>query len=214
MSNLKPNSDVLSGNSSPELQPLLDNLDLEKSFETKKEITMKRKNTYDAGEMVDILRENAYIREERYETKQSSGHDDVELFYLNMAKIAKRLPIEKQAKLRMEVCNMVSETELAHLLEVEVESFNQQNAASNQSQILTHPVFSNNQNQPVHFQPQNLCLHEEQSEDSWPTSPLSQAYVNENQRDYHPILNRYFHLSHQPPNDNVPKKSSSNQYES
>lgn len=133
-SNLKPNSDVLSNNLSAEFQPnIFDNSDLE----SKKE-TMKRKKTDHAEEMVEIMRENASTRKERYEKKQSSGHDDVELFYLSMAKIAKRLPKAKEAKLRMEVCNKVSETELAHLLEVE--THDQQNTASNHSQILTHPV--------------------------------------------------------------------------
>lgn len=67
------------------------NSDLEKSFESRKETPVKRKKIDHAGEMVNIMRENAAIRKEKYEKKQSSRHDDVELFYLCMAKIAKRL---------------------------------------------------------------------------------------------------------------------------
>ncbi|CAI6356239.1 unnamed protein product [Macrosiphum euphorbiae] len=125
-------------------------------------MAMKRKKSDHAGEMVNIMRENAAIRKERYEKKKSSGHDDVELFYLSMAKIAKRLPKEKEAKLRMEICNKVSETELAHLLEVE--TVNLQNTALNRQ--TTNPVFYNTQNQTTHLQPKNLSLHPEQRESS------------------------------------------------
>lgn len=57
------------------------------------------------------------------------NHDEVEMFYLSMAKIAKRLPKSKEAKLRMEICNKVSEAKLGHLLEIETK---QQPQVSNQ----------------------------------------------------------------------------------
>lgn len=69
-----------------------------------------------------------------------------------MAKIANRLPMAKEAKLRMEICNKVSETELAHILEVE--TVNQQNTALNRQ--TTNPIFYNTQNQTTHLQPTNL----------------------------------------------------------
>jgi len=65
--------------------------------------------------MVEIMRANSNFRREKYEKKD----DEVKMFYFSMAKIAKRLPKAKEAKLRMEICNKVSEAELAHLLEVE-----------------------------------------------------------------------------------------------
>jgi len=133
-----------------------------------------------------------------------------------MAKIAKRLPKAKEAKLRMEVCNKVSETELAHLLEVE--TCTQQNTALNQYNILTQPVFSNNQNQPANLQPQNLSLHEEPSQGSWSTSSSthsnSQAYVYEKQNYCRPILNTNLRLNNQQPFTYVSEESSSNLYES
>lgn len=109
--------------------------------------------------MIDISRETASLRKKRLEKKQFSGHDDVELFYLSMAKIAKRLPKAEEAKLRMEVCNnMVSESELDHL--VEVETVNQPNTTLHRQ--TTNPVFYDIQNQTVHLQTQNLSLHQEQ----------------------------------------------------
>lgn len=81
------------------------------------------------------MRENATMRKDRYEKKLLTRHDDVEMFYLSMAKIARSLPKSKEAKLRMEVCNKVSEAELAHLSEVE--TLQKQNLTSN-SPILTN----------------------------------------------------------------------------
>jgi len=217
---LQPNADVCSDttdntsyNLNAESQPdTINNSDLEKSFESKKEMAMKRKKSDHAGELVNIMRENAAIRKERYEKKQSSGHDDVELFYLSMAKIAKRLPKAKEAKLRMEVCNKVSETELAHLLEVE--TGNQQNTALNRQ--TTNPVFYNTQNQTTHLQPKNLSLHPEQSEGSWSTSSSTnsngQPYVYEGQNYCRPLLNNNLRL-HQPHFEYISEESS-NQYES
>lgn len=53
--------------------------------------------------MVQIMRENALMRRERYEKKLAIGNDEIEMFYMSMAKIAKRLPKSKEAKLRMEI---------------------------------------------------------------------------------------------------------------
>lgn len=188
------------------------NSDLEKSFESRKETSVKRKKIDHAGEMVNIMRENAAIRKEKYEKKQSSGHDDVELFYLSMAKIAKRLPKAKEAKLRMEICNKVSETQLAHLLEVE-----QNTAVNRQAAETANPVFHNThiQNQSTHLQPQNLSLHPEHSEGSWSTSSANsngRAYIYEGQNYCRPILHTNLRLNQQ--HFEYISEESSNQYES
>lgn len=175
---------------------------------------MKRKKPDHAGELVDILRENASIRKERNEKKQFSGHDDVELFYLSMAKIAKRLPKAKEAKLRMEICNKVSEAELAHL--VEIETATQPNTSLNRQ--TPNPVFYETQNQPVHLQPQNLSLHQKRSESSWFTSSSthsnSQTYVYDKQNYCRPILDANLRLNNQNPFTYISEEGSSNQYES
>lgn len=75
----------------------------------------------------------------------SSGHGDVEIFYLSMAKVEKRLPKAEGAELRMEVCNKVSEAELAYLLEIE--TVNQQKSTLNRQ--TTNQVFYETQNQIV-----------------------------------------------------------------
>lgn len=94
-----------------------------------KEFSIKKKKSDYAVDMVQIMRENSSMRKESYEKKLSAGHDDTELFYLSMAKIAKQLPRSKEAKLRMEVCNKVSEAELAYL--AEVDTLKQQNVVPN-----------------------------------------------------------------------------------
>lgn len=105
--------------------------------------------------MVDIMRANAILRREKYEKRAYVNYDEVELFYLSMAKIAKRLPKAKEAKLRMEVCNKVSEAELAHLLEVESR---QRQSEINQNEVL------NNQNHSSLFQPPISTPYLEQSD--------------------------------------------------
>lgn len=108
-----------SNNLSPELNTLAEpDIEINRTSEREKEYGKRKKSDY-TGDLVQIMRENASMRKERYEKKLSTSHDDVEMFYLSMAKIAKRLPKSKEAKLRMEVCNKVSEAELAHLSEVE-----------------------------------------------------------------------------------------------
>lgn len=134
-----------------------------------------------------------------------------------MAKIAKRLPKAKEAKLRMEICNKVSEAELAHL--VEIETVNRPNTTLNHQ--TTNPVYydtQNSQNQMVHLQPQNLSLHQEQSEGSWSTSSSthsnSQAYGYDKQNYCRPILNANLRLNNQQPFTYISEESSSTQYES
>jgi hypothetical protein len=92
--------------------------------------SMKRKKSNCNEEMVEIMRSNATFKREKYE-KNNYNMNQVELFYLSMAKIAMSLPKAKEAKLRMEVCNKVSEAELAHLLEVETTCIRQQESNQN-----------------------------------------------------------------------------------
>lgn len=101
------------------------NYELNHSLLTTQKGPIKRKKSNYNEEMVEIMRPNATFRREKYEEKaymkkfESSDLNQVELFYLSMAKIAMCLPKAKEAKLRMEVCNKVSEAELAHLSEIE-----------------------------------------------------------------------------------------------
>jgi len=117
---------------------------------TAQKAPIKRKKFNYNEEMVEIMRSNAIFRREKYE-KKAYNHDEVELFYLSMAKIARRLPKAKEAKLRMEVCNKVSEAELAHLSEVE--TIKQLPQESNQNQVLNHQNIRHYQNHSSLFQP-------------------------------------------------------------
>lgn len=144
----KPNSDLTDtinntiNDLNTETQTLADSYVVENNPSFEKEFSNKRKKSDYAGDLVQIMKENASMRRERYEKKLSASHDEVELFYISMAKIAKRLPKAKEAKLRMEVCNQVSEAELAYLLEVETQQQqNVKNVMSNQSPAPNRPVF-------------------------------------------------------------------------
>jgi len=97
----------------------MSSIQLDHSLLTAQKAPTKRKKSNYNEEIVEIMRANSNFRREKYEKKEYMNHDEVEMFYLGMAKIAKRLPKAKEAKLRMEICNKVSEAELAHLLEVE-----------------------------------------------------------------------------------------------
>lgn len=98
----------------------LTDIELNHDIITTKKGPIKRKKTKNMEEISEIKRTNStFTSSKKYENKAFMNHDEVELFYLSMAKIAKRLPKAKEAKLRMEVCNTVSEAELAYLLEVE-----------------------------------------------------------------------------------------------
>lgn len=77
-----------------------------------------RKNPNPAQEMVEIMKHNASMRMKRYETEknenqtESKNLDEVDMFYLSMAKTVKRLPQLEQAKIRMALCQLVSEAEI------------------------------------------------------------------------------------------------------
>ncbi|XP_050316202.1 uncharacterized protein LOC126750595 [Anthonomus grandis grandis] len=70
-------------------------------------------------EMVRIMKQNAEARNERRNKinsdSPSSNLDEVDMFYLSMAKTVKRLPQREQAYIRMEFCRMVSEAEIRNL---------------------------------------------------------------------------------------------------
>ncbi|XP_012280431.1 uncharacterized protein LOC105699754 [Orussus abietinus] len=56
---------------------------------------------------------------ERFHGRESSTrehvHDETEMFYISMARTVKRLPVMDQAKIRMELCRLVSEAEIRTL---------------------------------------------------------------------------------------------------
>lgn len=80
----------------------------------------KRKKIDPTIEMISILKDNTTCRTERREENKvleitHNQMDDVEMFYMSMAKIAKRLPKIEEARLRQEVCRLVSDAEIKHL---------------------------------------------------------------------------------------------------
>jgi hypothetical protein len=80
-------------------------------------ISRKRKNNDDsAKEIVEIMKANANFRKEKFEQKHVVPQfDETEMFCWSMGKIAKRLPSIDQARIRMELCCMVSEAEVKQM---------------------------------------------------------------------------------------------------
>ncbi|XP_031333090.1 uncharacterized protein LOC116163316 [Photinus pyralis] len=72
-----------------------------------------RKHQNPAQEMVQIMKRNAEMRIKRHEN--DIKHDEVDMFYLSMAKTVKRLPQLEQANIRMALCQLVSEAEIRGL---------------------------------------------------------------------------------------------------
>lgn len=130
------------------------------------QVPIKRKKSNFNEEIVEIMRSNATFRKEKYEKKAYMNHDEVELFYLSMAKIAKRLPNASEAKLRMEVCNLASRAELAHLSEV-----NTIQKQLSQNKVLSHPDnMRHYQNQSSLCQPPSSRFVEESNSRSSPST--------------------------------------------
>ncbi|KAL4142501.1 hypothetical protein QTP88_004947 [Uroleucon formosanum] len=157
--------------------------------------------------MVEIMRANSNFRREKYEKKAYMNHDEVEMFYLSMAKIAKRLPKAKEAKLRMEICNKVSEAELAHLLEVETI---QQPQVSNQNQVLSYQNILHYQNLPSVLQPpiSTLYVVESNSRSSpstysdYSNQSIGTTYSNEEQNYSRSPLNNFMQPNFDHSNNN------------
>lgn len=166
--------------------------------------------------MVEIMKSNAAFRREKYEKRAyNMNHDEVELFYLSMAKIAKRLPKAKEAKLRMEICNRVSQAELDHLLEVE--TIQQQPQESNKNKVLSHQNTINYQNQLSLFQrPISRSFVEESNSMSSYSNHSDQSsiinYSNEEPNYSRPPPNNFLRPNFDDTDDTV-IKSYSNPYE-
>uniref|UniRef100_A0A6P7FTP1 Uncharacterized protein LOC114333893 n=1 Tax=Diabrotica virgifera virgifera TaxID=50390 RepID=A0A6P7FTP1_DIAVI len=64
-----------------------------------------------AHEMVQIMKKNAENYMKRYDN-DVNNLDEVDMFYLSMAKTVKKLPPLEQAKIRMTLCQLVSEAEI------------------------------------------------------------------------------------------------------
>uniref|UniRef100_A0A2S2PUB2 BESS domain-containing protein n=1 Tax=Schizaphis graminum TaxID=13262 RepID=A0A2S2PUB2_SCHGA len=167
--------------------------------------------------MVEIMRSNAAFRREKYEKTayNNMNHDEVELFYLSMAKIAKRLPKAKEAKLRMEICNRVSQAELDHLLEVETMQ-QQQPQESNKNKVLSHQNIINHQNKSSLFQRpiSRLFVEESNSMSSYSNHSDTSSIINYSNEEPHysrPPPNNFLQPIFDDTNDTV--KSYSNPYE-
>lgn len=66
--------------------------------------------------MFQILETNASIQKEKDLKKLDIPNlDSTEMFYLSMAKTVKKLPIIEQARIRMELCRLISEAEIRNL---------------------------------------------------------------------------------------------------
>jgi len=144
------------------------------------------------------------------------NHDEVEMFYFSMAKIAKRLPKAKEVKLRMEICNKVSEAKLAHLLEVETI---QQPKVSNQNQVLSYQNIMHHQNLPSVLQPPISTLHVVDSNirsspstySDYSNQSIGTTYSNEEQNYRRPPLNNFMQPNFDHSNKYI-DENSSNKY--
>lgn len=192
----------------------MSSIELDHSLLTAQKAPTKRKKSNYNEEMVEIMRANSNFRREKYEKK--AYNMNVEMFYLSMAKIAKRLPKAKEAKLRMEICNKVSEAELAHLLEVETV---QQPQVSNQNQVLSYQNIMHYQNLPSVLQPPVSTLHMVESNSRSSPSTYSDysnqsirtTYSNEEQNYSRSPLNNFMQPNFDHSNKYI-EENSSNKY--
>lgn len=86
----------------------------------KKQTPRRSQTSNPAQEMVKILKENAELRRSRYQkipksAEDQSTLDEIDMFYLSMAKTVKRLPPIEQATIRMKLCTMISEAEIRQM---------------------------------------------------------------------------------------------------
>lgn len=76
----------------------------------------KKPTEISAEEMFQILETNASMQKEKDLKKLDIPNlDSTEMFYLSMAKTVKKLPIIEQARIRMELCRLISEAEIRNL---------------------------------------------------------------------------------------------------
>ena len=75
----------------------------------------KKRKTTPAQEIISIMKNNAVMRADRAAQNKKPELDEVDMFYLSMAKTVKKLPQIDQAKIRMKLCQLVSEAEIRQL---------------------------------------------------------------------------------------------------
>ncbi|KAL1509242.1 hypothetical protein ABEB36_004008 [Hypothenemus hampei] len=97
-----------------------------------------RKSQNPAQKMVQIMKQNASMRMKRYENKPETKElDEVDMFYLSMTKTVKRLSHLEQAKIRMTLCQLVSEAEIRSIEKSAPGHFTTPSGTSVSSLVLT-----------------------------------------------------------------------------
>jgi len=65
-------------------------------------------------QMVNIMKENSYLRQRRHEKKMTiRDMDETDMFFLSMAKMTKKLPSLEQAKIKLQLSQAVLQAKIA-----------------------------------------------------------------------------------------------------
>lgn len=86
----------------------------------KKQTPTRRQTSTSAEQLVNIMKENAELRRSRYKNvPKPEGYqstlDEIDMFFLSMARTVKRLSPIDQANIRMNMCTMISEAEIRQM---------------------------------------------------------------------------------------------------
>lgn len=86
----------------------------------KKQTPRRSQTLTPSQQLVNIMKENAELRKSRYKNVPKSAGDqstldEIDMFFLSMAKTVKRLSPIEQATIKMKICTLISETEIRQM---------------------------------------------------------------------------------------------------
>ena len=64
-------------------------------------------------QIVNVMKENSYLRQRRHEEKTIRDMDETDMFFLSMAKMTKKLPSLEQAKIKLQLSQAVLQAQIA-----------------------------------------------------------------------------------------------------
>jgi hypothetical protein len=64
-------------------------------------------------QIVNVMKENSYLRQRRHEEKTIRDMDETDMFFLTMAKMTKKLPSLEQAKIKLQLSQAVLQARIA-----------------------------------------------------------------------------------------------------
>ena len=64
-------------------------------------------------QIVNVMKENSYLRQRRHEEKTIRDMDETDMFFLSMAKMTKKLPSLEQAKIKLQLSQAALQAQIA-----------------------------------------------------------------------------------------------------